>query len=371
MPAAFQILSTQAIARYIAPLVDRRQNPVPDNLTMLKRTPDVERTDGELAVAHNAYVLAADIIADDQQAIVKQMDTFTPQTNKIPNLKHGTLITQEMLNFLNRINAGNATPGDENIFRRYIARKLDDLIKGIRTRKEALLWQMALGSSSYSGYGIQWSGVTFGIPSDLLVTPSVPWATSGSATPLTDIQTLQQTAQAKYGKVYNRIEMSLTAFNNMTATTEFKNRAQLFSGFTFPAGSFPNMDLTLMTNMAGRLLNMTIELNDFQYSEMDASGQVSYSRFLPVTKVRLSNTADDNNAAARDFGQTVVTESLIGNLPGVNIFGGGGLGSARTGPIGYATPRSDLNPPNIILWAVDRGFPEKNDRTESAVLTVG
>lgn len=369
MPGNYELLSTSRIARIIEPLADRRQNPIPDNLRMLNRTPDVNKTDGEIQVSHAAIVFAADVIADDQQAVVRTSDTFELQPSKIPNLKHGNLISQDMLNLLQRINAGFSAPGENDIFTNYTVRKLNDLIAGIRTRKEALLWQMALDNGVYDRLGIKFNGVSWGMPADLKVTPGILW-TNTTAKPITDILALVRVAGEKYGKVYNRIELSSTDFDNAVKTDEFKAQAQLFSGINFPAGSVPFANIETARTIFGRLLNLTVEINDFQYATQGSDGSITQSRFLPLGKVRLSNTADDNNAAARDFAGAIVTESIIGSLPGVSVLGGAGLGGPRRGPLGYATPRSDLNPPNVVLWAVERGFPEKLDKTESAVLTV-
>jgi hypothetical protein len=368
MPANYSQLAAVNIARYIAPLLDRRQNPLPENLILLNRTPEVRRTDGEIVASVTRTIYAADIIADDQEAVVRHADSVAMQATKIPNLKHGRLITQEMMSLLNRI-AGNATvPGEDNFFRDYVANQMEALIRGINTRKEALLWQMNMDSATYDRLGIKYSGLTWGVPAALKATSSPLW-TSTSATPITDIQTMRATAAVQFGKTYNRITMTTADFNYMVLTTQFIAQAQLFSGLTFPAGAVPFANPTTARDLAGRMLGMVVEINDYQYATESTAGAASYTNFLTAGKVLLSATGDDNNAGAREFSNAIVTETQVGNLPGVNVIGGG-LGGERVGPVGYATVKPDLNPPNARLWAVQRGFPMLNDKSSTAILTV-
>lgn len=369
MPGNYEILSSRVIARYIAPLVDRRQNPLPQNLTLLNRTPEVERTDGEIVASTTGTVFAADIIADDQEAVVRAGEDWTLQQSKIPNLKHGHLLTQEMLNLLDRVNNGTIAAGEDNILRSYVTRQYDNLIRGINVRKEAMLWQMAINSGSYDRLGIKFSGLSWGMPADLQLNVGTLWSNTAS-TPISDIQNHQAAISAKYGKTYNRLTISTQDFTNLTKTDEFKARLQLYSTITLPAGALPTSDVGLMTTMVGRILNLTVEINDFQMREQSTAGPSVYTRFLPLGYVVLSSTSDDNNPLARDIANAVVTESVVGNLPGVNVLGGLSFGGPRVGPVGYATPKTDLNPPNIRLWAVQRCIPEKNDKTETAVLKV-
>ncbi|HBY59058.1 MAG TPA: hypothetical protein DEH78_04510, partial [Solibacterales bacterium] len=206
-------------------------------------------------------------------------------------------------------------------------------------------------------------------PSDLNVTPGTGWDTAGSATPVSDILTVKRLAQIRYGVTYDRVTMSTQAFMYMIATTEFQNKARNF----IPANvSFTNIateNLQAMQNLAERTLGMTIELYDARYWYQTPAGAVASAPYLPIVKVILSSTQDDNDPTAADFANGVVTESIVGSLASTAMVGN--LGGARRGPIAYATVPPDLNPPNVTYWGVARGFPRLHRKQMSACLTIG
>jgi hypothetical protein len=121
--------------------------------------------------------------------------------------------------------------------------------------------------------------------------------------------------------------------------------------------------------LAQSVLGLQIELYNGRYWQQSTTGAIASAPFLPVNKVLLSSSADDNNRNVMDFGSGIVTETLVGNIAPVSVVGG--MPGPRRGPISYATVPPDLNPPNITLWGVDRGFPRKRQLQANAVLTVG
>jgi hypothetical protein len=84
--------------------------------------------------------------------------------------------------------------------------------------------------------------------------------------------------------------------------------------------------------------------------------------------VLLTSTANDNNGAAYDFVNCIISEGIVSRMvPGAaaNVPNG-------RGPIGYATPAdANLNPPGVVVWGVARGAPRKHMNQASAVLTIG
>lgn len=255
------------------------------------------------------------------------------------------------------------------MFLEWEARTVDSLLLGVRQRMEALLVAMHVGGLTYERLGIKMSNVTWGRPSDLNVTPATGWDTAGSATPVSDILTVKRLAQIRYGVTYDRVTMSTQAFMYMIATTEFQNKARNF----IPANvSFTNIateNLQAMQNLAERTLGMTIELYDARYWYQTPAGAVASAPYLPIVKVVLSSTQDDNDPTAADFANGVVTESIVGSLASTAMVGN--LGGARRGPIAYATVPPDLNPPNVTYWGVARGFPRLHRKQMSACLTIG
>jgi hypothetical protein len=163
--------------------------------------------------------------------------------------------------------------------------------------------------------------------------------------------------------------MSSRAFRAMVATTEFKNRAQLYYQMTFPTGTFPGNNLVMQRQIAEAVTGMTIEIEDSRAWTQAPDGSLTSAPYLPANKVILSNSADDMDPTAMDFANGIVTESVVSSLTN-----GGGMVGAFTGPeygpVGYATAPSDYNPPNLALWGVARGFPRKHRLAATAVLTV-
>jgi hypothetical protein len=342
---------------------------LPQQLKFLNRTPLVNATDGEIMARFDGKVLMADIIADDQKAVVRSTGKFTLESMKIPNLKHGSFISQEMLNLLARINAGGGIASDEGILSNYVEREQDGLLLGVRQRMEALIVACAIDAYDYNRLGIQISGATWGMPSDLKVTVSPLWTSTTTGLPVDNLLSVKQLAAEKYGENYNRVTMGSADFRTMIATDEFKAKSQLYSQLTFPALTFPSNALPEMVALAARIIGMEIEIYDAKAWTQANDGSIVSAPYLPSGKVVLSDSTDDNSGMAIDFGNGIVTESVVSSL----VDGGmlGNFSGPEYGPVGYATLGSpDFNPPNLTLWGVARGWPRKKRLSSTAVLTI-
>lgn len=368
MPQAWQLLQAARLTRIIQSLQDVRT--LPNQLTFLGRTPIVPAVDSEVMARFTGFATIADLIADDQQAVTYQNSKLSYESMNIPNIKHGTALTQAMLNQLQSfMGVPGGMPGDMGLFSDYENRALDGLLFGVRLRMEALIIAMWLDSFTYDRLGIKITGATWGMPADLKVTPSVTWDTAGSATPVSDIWSVRRTGRVRYGQEYNRATMSTSAFMYMIATTEYQNKARTFLA---PNVSFTNLnvaDLSYQQSLARNVLGMEIEIYDARYWSQGVDGALVSAALLPITKVILSNTGDDNDPTCYDFANAITTESIVSGLvPGEMI---GGIGGPTRGPIAYATAPEALNPPQITYWGVARGFPRKYRLQSTAVLTVG
>lgn len=368
MPQAWQLLQAARLTRIIQSLQDVRTLPQP--LKFLARTPIVPAIDSEIMARFTGFVTIADLVADDQQAVTYQNSKLSHETTNIPNIKHGTGLTQAMLNQLqSMMGVPGGMPNDMGLFSDYENRTIDGLLFGVRLRMEALIIAMWLDSLTYDRLGIKITGATWGMPSDLKATPGTTWDTAGSATPVNDIWSVRRTARVRYGQEYNRITMSTQAFMYMIATTEYQNKARTFLA---PNASFTNLnvaDLTFQQNLAANVLGLEIELYDARYWSQDSAGNLVSTPLLPIIKVVLSNSGDDNDPTCYDFANGVTTESIVSGLAPSEMVGS--IGGPTRGPIAYATVPGDLNPPNISYWAVARGFPRKYRLQSTAVLTVG
>lgn len=357
------ILASRRLTRIVNELRDIRQ--LPQDLKFVNRYPAVPATDGEITARYTGNVVIADIVADDQKAVVRAGGKFSFDTHSIPNLKHGKLITQEIFGMLERIQANLAGVTERGIFDNYLFRVISELLLGIDQTKEFLLVACALDALNWDVRGIKLSGVSWGMPSDLKVTPSPLW-TSTSATPIDNILALVELARTKYGEQYNRVTMSTQDFRNLANTDEFKSKSQLLFFGTLGTLNFPSQRTPDMVDMAGRLLRMDIELYDAQYWSESTAGAESAARYLPTGKVILSNSADDASGAAIDFAHGIVTETRVLSL--ADVGGSQKFSGPQFGPVSYM--EAETNPAQLIIWAADRGFPRKKRLSSTAVLTV-
>jgi hypothetical protein len=121
--------------------------------------------------------------------------------------------------------------------------------------------------------------------------------------------------------------------------------------------------------LAQNVTGFTIELDDRQVWHQSTAGVTSSFTILPITSVILTSTANDGNAMAYDFGNAVVSESLLGGMAPSVI---GTIPLRSRGPVAYTTlADAALNPPGAIVWGVGRGFPRKKMLQASASITVG
>lgn len=358
-----QLLSALRVNKLMSALQDKRG--IPGKLSFLSRTPIVPASDGEIMARFMGQILIADLIADGQRAGVYSPGKLFLESSKAPNLKIGTALDQDQLNALNNLAAGVQVADD--LFPMSETRILDNLRLGVQQRMEALVVAAKLGGLSYDRLGIKMAGVTFGMPADLQITPVNEWTDASNATPVTDIMIAKRVGRVKYGIDYDRLVLTLAAFNAMIATTEFQNKARTYLA---PNVSFTNLnaaDTEFQRNLATNVLGLKeVELKDDRYWTEGTEGTVTSSPFLPLNKVILESSQNDNDASVLDFANGVVTEAIVSNMPGSKI--NGQLPRNARGPVGYTT--CEDNPPSVTYWGVGRGFPRRHLMQATASLTI-
>jgi hypothetical protein len=341
-------------------------------LNFLNRLSLVPAFDDELTGRFTGKVLAADVIADDQEAVVQESLSLDVVTHSAPNIKIGERLGQKLLNKLTQWQAGlYRSVSGQDALRDWENDLANKLVLGVRQRLNAMAAAMLMDSFTYNRFGVQITGATWGMPSNLKVTTGVTWATSATATPLNDMWAVDQVSRLQYGISFDQVYMSTTAFREMVSTTEFASKAAipLTAGFGITAANLPTKNDPAMKVIAERILDKTIILDDTTYNERANDGTITSVRVLPVNKVILCRSQDDGNAEAYDMANGQVTESMVADLIGGGMIGGNLTGNI-TGPVGYYTGRVDLNPPDAVAWAVARCFPRKFLPEASAVLTV-
>lgn len=351
------------VTRMLKALDDTRN--LPAALVWSGRTPDQEAVDGEIMARFRGRVQIADLIADDQKATVYNSGRFRFETGTVPNLKVGQLMTQEQLKQLEAIRAG-ANDALTNFVQNMENGILDNILLGIRQRKESICVARILDGFSYNRLGIKMDNVSFGMPSDLKVTPSYPWTDHTNGDPVTDILSLKEIASVRYGIVYDRLTLPLSAFRHMIQCTKFQDQAKLF---LFPGFSFANLAIQntpQMEELAKQVLGLKfIETYDTRYWSQDDGGQLASQRFWPINKAALTDSQSDGNLAVADFARGIPTEATVSNIAPLPIIG---KLPNTFGPLGYVT--AEHNPPQLTYWGVDRGWTRKMLLQESAVITV-
>jgi hypothetical protein len=364
MPEPLQILAATRITGKIQALQDRRL--LPANLRMLARTPIVPAQEGELMVSFIGNPVIADLVADDQKAAVYSVGRFRTETHGAPNLKLGQMLTQSQIELLKQVGVSPrkfaAYDGTENTI-------LDQILRGVRMRMEAISWARAMDGFSYRRLGIIMENVTWGMPADLKVTLEVPITDHTNCKIVTYISNLLRLAQVRYGIKYDRISMSLSAFNHMIACDEFIAMARTYLA---PNVSWVNVNTANtedMTALAQRVLGLVeIELADDRYWTQGEAGELTSEAFLPINKFVFSARMNDNDSMVADFANGVPTEVTVSNLVGASNGIIGTLPDETYGPVGYA--EGALNPPQVTYWGVARGWGRKHLKQETAVMTV-
>lgn len=368
MANGMEILATQRLTDLVEELRERRQ--IPGELRFLNRLAEQPATDAEIRGYFTGHVLISDIIFEGQKAITKNADEVRAERTVIPKVKHGVLIDEETVVMLERINAGLGSAGDNGMFRDYVTRKTDDILLGIRQRKNSMAVAMLLDTFSYDNGAIVVSGASWQTPAELKITVSVLWSNPTTATPIKDLTSMNKETRKKWGKVYNRATMSFEAFEAAVATDEFKAKAQLYSQINFPTGSWPLIEETEQLQVLfERISGFQIEIEDAQYADQAPSGEITYKAYMPEEYVILTNTQDDNQPSVAFMGQAIVPETIVSsiarNVPGIQ----GPFGGPQTGPVAYAEIPS-LNPPDVTIWGVDKCWPVKRQKQMSARLKV-
>lgn len=367
---ALQLDSLRAmnINRRIRAIDDNRNKPA--ELMWTSRIPQNDNVlDSEIMMRYQGRHQIADLIAEDSRATVYGVGKFQLETNLLPKIKMGIKLNESELKALIELGDGRPTAMvgmDEGSL---VNRILESLLIGMDWRGEALRYAMLLNGFSYDRLGIKVSNLAWGLPADLMVTPSTPWTTSASCTPVADILGIKEVAMTRYGLNLDRITMSTQALRLLLAATEFQNKAKLFISSPYDiATNFTMNDYGTLKPLAERVLGMKIELNDARYWSTDSTGARASARFHPIEKVILTDTRNDGNMNVWDYANGYVVESMLLNI-GTSVIGD--LPAAQRGPLTYATVSPTLDPPDLTLWGVRRSFPRKIELASNAWLSVG
>lgn len=368
MPQGYDLLAVTRVSRIMQTLAEELEPA--GSLRFLGRVPVVPADEAEVMGTFESRVVSADIVADDQAATIRQGGRIVLTTAAIPNIKQGSLVTQSIINQLKRINRGAGVPGDRGLFSNYLRRELDSKLAAIRVMQNRMIAGMMLDNFTYKKNGIVYTNVSWGMPASLKFVPSVPWIEANLATmkPIDDIMLYVQTATDDHGEAYNRITMPRSLFRVISRSENFRQHAATFTVSAQNAATFPQVTNRQREEIFATITGLTVEFEDATFKDENNDGTTATNRYQPANQAYLSNSNDDNSDDVFDFAHTTVNETEVGVVPGTQVLGGG-FTAPQMGPVAYATIRGDLNPPNLTLWAVERGFPRKHRATATARIT--
>jgi len=161
--------------------------------------------------------------------------------------------------------------------------------------------------------------------------------------------------------------MAGDTFLDITKTTEFSDNINFLYRFAVPAGAVPTSIRTL-ADLFEEMTGLKLELEDTTFRERNAAGNNVMERVFPAEKVLFSNSADDGNANVMDYSNETVVESLVAPLANAAIREA--VGGEQRGPYAYYNCNPTLNPPDLVAWAVQAGWPRKHVPEATATLTV-
>jgi hypothetical protein len=330
----------------------------------LDRVPLRDADDGDITAIFTENQIAADIIPPNGKARTVAAGQLEFNIAEVPNIKLGAHLTQSDINRLERLRErGQANTANDQY--------LDFWGRLVRARRESVLdrmnWmaaQMLLGTMTYNRLGVQFV-IDFQMPAAAKYAVPIPWSTSATAKPITDVHNQINAVSLAYGWKANRLTLTRTDFLNMIVTTQFKELAQTFVGIAATT-AINTANLPLMQQWATVLLGgVTIEIDDHVYRTEETDGSVTPHVNLAVGTGLLTNSADDGNDAIFDFANAPLTEAVVSRLVGMNV----DLGGQERGPAVFATAPPDLNAPELTVWGVLRGFPRRKQKVVSATLT--
>jgi hypothetical protein len=269
--------------------------------------------------------------------------------------------------------------GDADLITGWENRLADRLVAGIRMRQNALAANMMLDLIAYDKLGMKIdTGSSWGMPTELKRVAGTPWASSPAnwiqgfadtaAKPITDIRKTLQAGRAA-GTVYNRVTMASTTFALIPQTTEFLDLAKFLYRFDIPAGSLDISNIDVMTQLLEQMIGARVEIDDTVYRERNTLNQNVMTRNLPDNYLLFSNSSDDGNSNVFDYSNGTVIESLVAPLGNAAI-NEAFSGAEQRGPFAFYNVPHDLNPPALVCWAVQVGWPRKHSPEATARLKV-
>ncbi len=237
----------------------------------------------------------ADVIEYNASAPLKSRRTITKTTGDIPKLALKRQMDEKDMNEYNTIKALMQGDMNKSALLDIVFNDIDFCYTGVMARTEYLSLQalscgvISLTTSNNNGI-ITEVDCDFGIPSTNKTGATVIWSTAASATPIADIQVVQETARA-LGYPLQYILMDRATFVYMAASTEVRDKYAVFQRVTASRKSDPTFaDLNQM--LSAYLLPQIILIDSLLRFETNAHvlsnvapWKAGYVTFIPDMQV--------------------------------------------------------------------------------------
>lgn len=374
----WNVLSQKKLQAILETLTNEQK--LNNQLLFLPRTPVTPAlTDDDLVADFEGEVFAADLVTDDQQAVVYDYGKFTAFSQEIANIKMGVLFSQKQLNELDNL---RNRPGGDPLGRfasQWITRRQQALLSGVRSRLENLIVSCYRDNTVYDRYGVKVKA-SWGTPSQLKLVVDVPWNEYDDATPVEDVQQYLNEIAPDNDALFTDspvLTLSRRALNHAMRCKEFLLKARgivmvagLQGNYAFPDGALPNVNDPRMLLLAEAVFGCKFEFYEAKITEKMKDGSVVKTRNLPHNEILVSSPSVWGNREVIDLGNGITTESLVAEIIGSQVIGG--LPSRSAGPTVYAAPTTiDLNSPGVIMYIVQRAFPRKFNKKATGLLDIG
>jgi hypothetical protein len=333
-------------------VMDKFRKPMRNPLSFCERTPFVNyKDDSKILGDVKGHFFTADIIADDQEAVVYDTSgNFEFVVASIPSIKMGSRVGEVILaKEANRMH-GKATENELKVLETWKDSCADTLVSGLKQRIELLLIAALTNSYKRDRYGIKMD-MDFGLPKHLHHNLKREY---------TVLDTIKLMKRRSKKHKFDRITLGLPAFKRITQTPKFQKLVAR------KLNEEQRRDIEQVRNLLSDYLKMEIEFHDRTFAERANDGSRNVQRMFPDNKILLTCSAYDNTNKSIEFANAVVMESIVASITGDLSLTGG----IQYGAIGYFTGTRDLNPPQITAWAVLRGFPKIKDKESFATLTL-
>jgi len=354
-------------------LLHSKFSTVDNNLPFLNRTKIVNCLDDTEVIAYGGYIskgFSADIMLDGES---KASGTFEVTGVSIPSIKIGNTVSDSIINRLGRVSNEIKTEESLRFLNDYKSTLADSLALGMKQRMNLEILQVMLGGKIETPARI---GIKLDIPEELHI--NVEWSK-----PLTAIKQHILNISEKFGATYNRMTLGTPAYKKFIESDEVKeafvdyrkaNKIRFDEFISVYRDKNNNVEpsdniitMHFMPTVIHKETGMFVELYDATYSQRKNDGGIARVRVLPDNKVLFSDTSKDLQSMHFDYAQAIVTETIVApTILGKN----NDIGGVAFGPIGYFTGNRQLNPPNMVAWAVTKGLPRLHDRHAFSSFTI-